>query len=99
MNDDQPEPRPVRRPSGDSRANIIRRLRSGGFDTLVDQVASGQMSARKAAILAGFGDLRVRVRKGEHVLNQREWQQWQRFLQQQREAKSKPVIDVRALVG
>jgi hypothetical protein len=63
------------------------------------------MSGRKAAILAGFGDLRVRVRKGEHVLNQREWQQWQRFLQQQRDAKiqratkSEPAIDVAALIG
>src|SRR5262249_42859989 len=53
---------------GGARASIIYRLRRDGFNTLADQVEAHEISAQHAARLAGFGDNRKRLRKGEVAL-------------------------------
>jgi hypothetical protein len=99
---------------GGSRENILRRLRVGGFNSLASQVVAGQMSARKASLLAGFGDRRVRVRRGERVITELEFEQLHRRLrlaEQRAERLQKASqtprggnsptskIDARALIG
>jgi hypothetical protein len=93
MPDDRAETSSVRIKPGGTRAYIVRRLRFGGFDALAEQVIADQMSARKAALLAGFGDARVRVRRGERVVTELEWEQLQRRLrlaEQKAERVQKP---------
>jgi hypothetical protein len=69
--------RSVRITSGGNRRYIIDRLRRTGFTELADQVVAQEVSAQHAATLAGFGDRRVRVRKGQRVVDEAEWQRLQ----------------------
>jgi hypothetical protein len=107
MNSNDPQSPPaVRVTYGGSRQNIIRRLRNGGFNSLADLVTANQMSARRASLLAGFGDRRVRVRRGERVITELEYEQLQRRLKlaEQKAARvtnspARAPINVNALIG